>query len=226
MNCPDCGSETAVAKSVRFDDAIIRQRKCAGCGFSGRTDETWSRSISGQKRGNPGQQGPPVARTQPPVVANSHGGVGGDLPSGIDPIRSPVRIDPDPSSRSEASGVPIGRDRPPRPPRRPVLAAATIPFLEVFDRYPRKYGKARAAQVWQELAETHPGGEQALAREILAVFDRGLLRHPPYSGEEQHRPMMETFLADRAWEDPVGQTQANGDPQYPVIVPRKGVPAP
>lgn len=212
MRCPDCGQKMEISRTVPTLKRVIRTHECP-CGSAFETEESISGRLRSPATGSTPvhTRGSPVITANPSVHTGSAGGVGGDLPSGIGTDRSAVRIDPGPISSPEASGVPIGRDRPPRAARRPVLAAATIPFLEVFDRYPRKYGKARAAQVWQELAETHSGGEAALSKDILAAFDRGLLAHPPYSGEEQHQPMLETFLADRAWEDPVG-TASNGKP--------------
>jgi len=115
--------------------------------------------------------------------------------SDLDPI--PRRSDPD-QTRSNASaslGVPHARPM-------VYLAAATPAFLDVFDRYPRKDGKNPAAQVFAELAAAHPGGEVALSREILAAFDAGMLARPPYNGPNRTRPMLDTMLADRRWEDP------------------------
>jgi hypothetical protein len=94
------------------------------------------------------------------------------------------------------------------------VAAATKLFLSVFERYPNGNGKQRAAQVWQELAESHPGGEEALAREIGARFDAGILARHPYSGEPKYRPTFETFLAERRWEDPDSKPDEPTGPRY------------
>jgi len=82
------------------------------------------------------------------------------------------------------------------------LAAKTAAFLDVFHRYPRKDKKEVAAQIWSELAETHPGGEPALREAILKRFDGGMLDRAPYRGPNDKRPCFDTFLAERRWEDP------------------------
>ena len=90
----------------------------------------------------------------------------------------------------------------------------TLAFLSCFERYPRGDGKQRAAQVWQEIAGQHPGGEPALAREILARFDAGILLRHPYDGDPRYRPTFETFLAERRWEDPDPAPEKHAGPSY------------
>lgn len=110
---------------------------------------------------------------------------------------------PDPAPARSEGHAEFGGMPPPRAPRRiAAVGAATLAFLSCFDRYPRGDGKQNAAQVWQELAECHPGGEAALARVILARFDAGMLKRHPYDGDPRYRPTFETFLSQRRWEDP------------------------
>lgn len=212
MNCPNCDSETTVAKSVRFDDSVIRQRKCQGCGFSGRTDETWARSISGQDKRRPGQRPPPIARNQPPAATNSRGGVGGGLPSGLGSVssgsdRSGSLSNPDGDSDQDPDraqvGLPEAPYTPPRPPIRvdSFAAATSAHFDRVYMAYPRRDARKRAGEAFWLLAQTHPGGEAALADEILAAFPSMLKRHP-YNGPNATRPFLDKVLAERRWEDP------------------------
>lgn len=147
---------------------------------------------------------------QPPAIERR--GVGGVLPSDQIPVRS---SDPDPSlvvnpnrareSNAPWPGTPTGAVRV----RRVYTAAKTIQFLDVFNRYPRRDKKEAAAQIWQELAEDYPGGEDALRDAILARFSAGMLAKRPYSGPHGTRPCFDTFLAERRWEDP----ESDPDPQ-------------
>lgn len=90
-----------------------------------------------------------------------------------------------------------------RAPARPYpVGAATMAFLAVFDAYPRKDAKLKAAAVFQELAAGYEGGEAALSRAILDAFGRGMLKREPYRGPNGKRPFLETVLAERRWEDP------------------------
>ncbi len=87
-------------------------------------------------------------------------------------------------------------------PRVAAVGACTPAFLAVFDRYPRKDAKQDAAQVFQELAEDYPGGQDALSAAILAAFDAGMLKRHPYNGPNHTRPFLDKVLARRRWEDP------------------------
>jgi hypothetical protein len=81
------------------------------------------------------------------------------------------------------------------------MGAVTVPFLEVYDAYPRKHKKLPAAAVWQELATDYAGGEKALSAAILKRFRAGFLDRPPYNGDMKHVPTLETFLAGGLWQD-------------------------
>lgn len=86
------------------------------------------------------------------------------------------------------------------PPRRLAqVGAVSLLFLGCYERYPNTFRKLQAAQTWQELAETYPGGEAALAAAIGKTFDAGLLKRRPYNGD--HCPKFETLLAERLWEE-------------------------
>lgn len=116
--------------------------------------------------------------------------------------REPVRIDP--------AGL-----TPMRPARRvPRLGSVSVAFLRCFDRYVNPYRKQEASQTFQELAEETPGGEVALADEICAAFDGGLLKRHPYDGEARFRPKFETFLAERMWLD---KAAPSAGPEYPKL---------
>ncbi len=120
------------------------------------------------------------------------------------PARDPSTTDDGPAS--EASGTPAPAEFAmlrSRPPQRPYpLGAKTLAFKAVFERYPRKDAENRAAGAFQEIAHEYPGGEDALSQAILAAFDRGILKRAPYFGPNDKRPYLETFLAERRWEDP------------------------
>lgn len=142
-----------------------------------------------------------------------------------DPVSDPVSsLSPSPVLSASGSGRAI--PAPPstgipaafRPPHRPYpVGAATIAFLSVFNRYPNQNAKAAAAGVWQELTESHPGGEPELARAIAERFNAGFLNRHPYAGEAKYRPTFEKFLAERRWEDPDSKPddppQARGSPR-------------
>lgn len=117
-----------------------------------------------------------------------------------DPISLPFeRSGSDPAgarSNSNAALTPFHQ----RP--RVILGACTPAFLAVFDRYPRKDAKQEAAQVFQEIAASYPGGEAALSAAILASFDGGMLEREPYRGPNRTRPFLDKVLATRRWEDP------------------------
>lgn len=116
------------------------------------------------------------------------------------PLRSPSPPLPsDPHQSGSGAGVP-GFMRAPR--SLIPVAVKTVAFKSVFDRYPRKEGELKAAVVFGELAAQTPGGESELARLILAAFDAGMLVRAPYVGPNDKRPMLETVLAERRWEDP------------------------
>jgi hypothetical protein len=191
-----------VSKSMRFDDTVIRQRKCV-CGFTGRSDENWAQSISGQKRPHPGQQPPPTARKQPLVATPGRGGVGGGL-SGVRSGSDPV-LNPDPSQQSEsgAHAIPQAPFVPPLPPVRidTFAAANSAHFDRVYAAYPRKDARRRAGEAFWLLAATFPGGEPALADAILAALPAMLKRHP-YTGPNATRPFLDKVLSERRWEDP------------------------
>lgn len=116
-------------------------------------------------------------------------------PSAPAPAPAPVVPFTPPAARRELAM--------PRAPNRPYPpGAATLPFLEVFDRYPRKDKKLAAAAVWQELAEQHPQGETGLRDELLAWFDGGALTRHPYANANQFRPLFESVLTEQRWRDP------------------------
>jgi hypothetical protein len=81
------------------------------------------------------------------------------------------------------------------------VGAATAAFLDVYDAYPNKTGKAGASQTWQDIAGGFQGGEQALRDAIVAQFTAGLLRQHPYASEPRYVPSLERFLRERRWED-------------------------
>lgn len=81
------------------------------------------------------------------------------------------------------------------------VAAKTAAFCEVRDAYPRRDGEARAAAVFQSVADEHPSGEAGLRDDILAWVTTGGLKRHPYTGEHRFRPTLEKFLAERRWLD-------------------------
>ncbi len=82
------------------------------------------------------------------------------------------------------------------------VAAITVPFLDVFDRYPRQHRKNAAAQAWQERAEHYPGGEIAMSRDILTAFDGGFLKRPAYANPDPTKILtFENFIAESCWQD-------------------------
>lgn len=105
------------------------------------------------------------------------------------------------TTRSEGEIRPPDGLVPVRNARRPLAWDKTIPFLRVFERYPNGNASARAASVWQEIAETFDGGELALEKEISARFDAGILKRHPYAGDPRFCPLFENFLAEGRWKD-------------------------
>jgi hypothetical protein len=199
VDCPACGAESSVQKSMSIGAVVVRRRKCA-CGARWATEETLKR---GSLVATGGHTGPPLARKQPPVTTAGHGGVGGGLSGDLDPkseIRSGPISNPDPDPPPNViQGVGLAPFRAPAQPY--PVGAATLPFLDVYDRYPKKHKKLAAAAVFQGLAAAYPGGETALSVTILARFDAGLLRRHPYAGDIAKCPTLETFLIGRCWED-------------------------
>lgn len=134
----------------------------------------------------------------------------GDLDLSPDLHLSPPGSDSDPAgARSNGRARTITTEVAPPPPpfsipRRafPHVGGATPAFLAVFERYPRKDKRMEAAQVFAQLAETWPGGEQALSESILAAFDAGMLKRHPYAGPNATRPCFDRMLAERRWLDP------------------------
>lgn len=113
------------------------------------------------------------------------------------------------------------------------VGAATIPFLAVYDRYPNKDSKNAAADAFQVVAESYPGGEASLRDAILAWFDSGALKRHPYSGEPRFRPKLEKVVVERRWEDDQSvpnddaSTAAKSGPHYPKFADLPaGVPRP
>ena len=52
MNCPVCGGETKVTYTDRYENVIVRVRKCVKCGAIEMTDEIPRRSQSISKPSN------------------------------------------------------------------------------------------------------------------------------------------------------------------------------
>lgn len=90
------------------------------------------------------------------------------------------------------------------------VGAITAAFLDVYDVYPNKTGKAAASQVWQDVADSFLGGEVALRDAITAQFALGMLREHPYNSEARWVPSLERFLRERRWED-AWQPKRSGD---------------
>lgn len=194
MNCPSCATpQSRVNETTQVGSFVVRKRHCR-CGARWTTEERVSKGSI--RTSIP----PPVPISTPPIGTNSLGGVGGGLPG--DPVRilsdlpSVPRSSPDPVAPDPSIPSPFRSPTRPFPP-----GAATLPFLSVYDAYPRKHRKLPAAAVWQELASSYQGGEQALAEAILKRFREGFLRRPPYNGDIKHVPTLETFLSARSWED-------------------------
>lgn len=163
-----------------------------------------------------------------------------------DPEIYPPMRDPTPPARTTGTGTAtettktptVNHDRPfladRVPYRHPVVGAASPAFMAVYEAYPRRDVKQRAAQVFQELAADHPDGETGLRDQILAWLRRGVLRRHPYSGENKFRPLLETVLLERRWEDDQSApdddeplTARAAGPHYPKIKPiPMGVPRP
>jgi len=103
-----------------------------------------------------------------------------------------------------ACAIPEAPYQPPREARRPVDtfgAHHSQAFCRVFDAYPRKDARLKAAVAFQVVAATYDGGEDALASAILAALP-ALLTRAPYNGPNSRRPYLETVLVERRWEDP------------------------
>jgi hypothetical protein len=83
------------------------------------------------------------------------------------------------------------------------VGTKTAAFAAVYDRYPNKDGKNAAADAFQAVAESYPGGENALRDVILAWFETGVLNRHPYGGgtEPRFRPKLEKVIGERRWED-------------------------
>jgi hypothetical protein len=72
-------------------------------------------------------------------------------------------------------------------------------------------GKNVASQIFRELADAYPGGEDALSAAIAGAFDLGMLQRRPYHDEKEgYRfcPALERFLERRLWEDEVAVAPA------------------
>jgi hypothetical protein len=99
------------------------------------------------------------------------------------------------------------------PRRIPQVGAVSLHFLRIYDLFPNKNRKNQAAQTWQELAESFPGGEVGLAEAIGKAFAAGYLKRHPYNGEPRYCPKLETFLAERCWEEP--ESKSPNAVEYP-----------
>jgi hypothetical protein len=205
VTCPQCRSEeTSVRRTANAGDRISRYRSCRSCGGSWWSDEEPRKGtfVHAPARDTTHAIGAPRAapmhETPPSPSTGSGGGVGGGLSPGSD--LGPIPL-PEPSQQSDLTRT---REAPSGPirERRPAPWDATTLFRDCFDRYPRKDAKVRAANVWQQIAEDFPGGEQGLRGAILARFDAGQLDHAPYRGPWDKRPYFETYLLERRWEDP------------------------
>lgn len=138
-------------------------------------------------------------------------------PSGSDPLPDPIPF----RSLSKDGETP---ESDPEPPRSSLTLSDPDPttpaFLAVYDRYPSKVGKNAASQIFRELAETYPGGGNALSEAILSAFDRGMLRSRPYCRDEKdgvrYCPGLARFLGGRLWEDEIPESdQSNGRKAVP-----------
>jgi hypothetical protein len=108
---------------------------------------------------------------------------------------------------------------PPRAPHRLIPVGVVTPaFLDVYEAYPRKDARLKAAVVFHELASEYPGGEEDLA-EILTAFRGGMLKRRPYAGENEWRPTLETVLVERRWLDaaPAPDNQPTSGPSAPRL---------
>jgi hypothetical protein len=104
---------------------------------------------------------------------------------------------------------------PPRSHRKPYAAfmASTPAFMAVYSAYPRKDARTKAAATFQELAWNFEGGEEALSKTILAWFATGVLRRHPYAGEDRFRPLLETVISERRWEDAQSAPDDDDEPR-------------
>jgi hypothetical protein len=204
MTCPDCSTKMSIKKTAHFARSTLRIEECL-CGSRFETETKVIRRLPATANSQPATVGnrryaenrQPATAGTPPATT---GGVGGDLSSDQNSIRipdpNPVVVDP--PDRARESAPPF------RPARRAIpIALKTLPFLAVYRAYPRKDKQMEAAAVWCEIASEHPGGEAALRDAILAWFATGVLTRHPYAGENKYRPMLESVLAERRWEDDV-----------------------
>lgn len=235
MICPACQGPTRISKTLDTGDVVIRMHECMDLAC----DEIWTTDQKlrpGTRRKNRRclTRNDDISNRQAPLAVASRdkqtpksvgevsgganavslplGGVGVGLPSGIDPSG----LGPDPfwqSAQEESRAITRPSAPVPFKPRPMVhLGAATPPFMRVYKRYPNPHRMQEAAQVFQDLATSHPGGEEGVAAEIEAAFDAGFLNRHPYSGEQRVRPKFEDFLAGRRWLEPAPAP----DPVAPV----------
>lgn len=142
-------------------------------------------------------------------------GSGSDSGSGDQSLPS-LRSDPSQTRPKSTTRADLGA--PHQPARLVPVGLFTVPFLDVFDRYPRKDAKQAAAVVFHELAADFPGGEGALSKAILVAFDAGMLQRHPYHGRNATRPMLDKLLAERRWEDPPSAPDDAEAPREPFAV--------
>lgn len=216
MTCPSCSSASVEVLETRAPDkgTFRRRRRCKVCAARWTTTERVDRdSITTGSSAQPlpvGENGPlPVGNSDAtgseircfgPTGSVLEGGKGGGLPSSSGSVSGSG--DPDPSHCNSTQDL---RAHAPGPFKaRPVVhvGSVTLDFLRVYDRYPNKHRKVEASQVFQDLAAQWPGGEKALADEIVAAFDAGFLKRHPYSGLARHRPKLEDVLAGLRWQEP------------------------
>lgn len=210
MICPSCYGPSRIARTLDTGTEVTRIHEC----LSVECDSVWTTdqklrtgSLRRNRRvirrhgeatnGISDATAPPSGVSNPSASTNGAGGVGGGLPSGIGQVRIQ---DPSLSNSVLDRRAPAPVPFKPRPMVH--LAAATPDFKRVYDRYPNKYRMQQAAQVFQDLALTWPGGERALADDIVAAFDKGMLTRHPYSSTQNHRPKLEDVLAEARWLEP------------------------
>lgn len=182
--------------------------------WSSSKEEVESRRASNRdrKRRSRGTTDGVTAESQRSHTVTTHGlRAESQTPARADPLRSPP-LPSAPLQTGEGSGAPPSEKPAPsealsapatyRAPFRPIRVGIVTPaFLAVYEAYPRRDVKTKAAQVFAEIADDYPGGEVALCDAILAWFKTGVLKRHPYAGENKFRPFLETVLAERRWQD-------------------------
>lgn len=210
MICPSCYGPSRIARTLDTGTEVTRIHECLSvdCDSVWTTDQklragSLRRNRRAIRRHGQATNGisdgtaPPSAVANPSASTNGAGGVGGALSSGSDlglQTGSGPSLGSDPGESRARSLAPYVAPR-----RLAQVGAVSLAFLRCYERYPNTFRKLQAAQTWQELAETFPGGENALADAICAAFDAGMLKRKPYNGNAV--PKFETVLAERLWEE-------------------------